>query len=100
MANYRHSRKGRQDRGTTMNTVFADRTARKGDRISGMTVTFTDGFTWAGEFSATYGDGKLTQFVAACDQDKIGAIFLQVTSDATPTTALTYAHKVYQDDRR
>lgn len=83
-----------------MNTIFADRTVRKGDKISGMVVTFTDGFTWAGEFSAVYGDGKLTEFVAACDQDKIGAIFLQVTSDPTPTTALTYAHKVYQDDRR
>lgn len=95
-----YANKGTHAKGNTMNTIFADRTVRKGDKISGMVVTFTDGFTWAGEFSAVYGDGKLTEFVAACDQDKIGAIFLQVTSDPTPTTALTYAHKVYQDDRR
>lgn len=81
-------------------TVVADRAPRKGDRISGMTVTFTDGFTWSGEFTATYGDGKVSAWLAQCDQLKVGAVYLNVTSDPTPTTALTFAHTAYQSDKR
>ena len=82
-----------------INTAYINRAVRKGDTISGMTVTFTDGFVWSGEFHATYGDGKVAAFLAQCDQDKVGMAVLNVTSDATPTTAYTYAHTAYQQDR-
>lgn len=83
-----------------ISTVIADRAPRKGDTISGMTVTFTDGFTWSGEFHATYGDGKVSAWLAQCDQSKVGAVYLNVTSDPTPTTALTFAHTAYLSDKR
>jgi hypothetical protein len=83
-----------------MNTVLADRKALLGDRISGVVITFTDGFTWSGEFNATYGDRKLTALLATCDQAKVGAVYLQVTSDPTPTTALTYPHITFLDEGR
>lgn len=65
-----------------------------------MRVTFTGGFEWAGEFHATYGDGKVAAFLAQCDQDKVGAVYLSVTSDPTPTIAMTFAHNVYREDCR
>jgi hypothetical protein len=82
-----------------INTAIANRAPIKGDRISGMTVTFTDGFVWSGEFNATYGDGKVAAWLAGCDQDKVGAVLLNVTSDPTPTIALTFAHTAYLRDR-
>lgn len=83
-----------------INTAVANRAPRKGDQITGMTVTFTDGFVWSGEFHATYGDGKVSSWLAQCDQAKVGAVLLNVVSDPTPTIALTFAHNAYLDDRR
>jgi len=82
-----------------INTIIADRAPRKGDHISGMTVIFVDNFTWSGEFSATWGDGKVSKWLASCDENKVAAVFLNVTSDPTPTTALTFAHKAHMYDR-
>jgi hypothetical protein len=70
--------------------MIAEREVRQGDRITGLVVEGRYGQTlWSGEFSATYGDGKLGHFVFGCDRSAISA-FYPVLDDGTVAMLMPY----------
>lgn len=84
-----------------MQTLNDVRNVTIGDQIRGIRVEFSDGLTWSGEFFATYGDRRLTNFLADCDQQKMGAVYLEIRNDdSAPFVAMTYASNVYANERR
>jgi hypothetical protein len=72
-------------------TLIADREIRQGDKITALVVESRIGSLqiWAGEFSATVGDGKLGAFAAGCDADAVYAIYAHL-SDGTVAMALPW----------
>jgi hypothetical protein len=62
-----------------MNAMVADRAVLKGDKITGMVVEGRyGGRVWAGEFSATYGDHRVSAFFGKSDLDKISFAYLRL----------------------
>lgn len=70
--------------------MIAQREVRQGDHITGLVVEGRYGQQlWAGEFTATYGDGKLGHFAFGCDRDAIFAFF-PVLEDGTITVLMPH----------
>lgn len=49
-----------------MYAPVATKAAEKGDQIQGMSVIFATGYRWDGEFTAVYGDRKVSDFLRQC----------------------------------
>jgi|AntAceMinimDraft_13_1070369.scaffolds.fasta_scaffold85877_2 hypothetical protein len=61
------------------NTLVADRSVIKGDKITGMVVVGRYGnHVWSGEFNATYGDHKLSGFFVKCNLNEITSAYLHL----------------------
>lgn len=77
------SQQGLDERGKIM--MGADRPARSGDSIRGMSVLFATGFRWDGEFHAVYGDRKVANFLSECSEPAT-EILLELDSGETVYT--------------
>jgi len=73
------SHKAWAEKRDNMNAMVADRMIAKGDRITGMIVEGRyGGQVWSGEFNATYGDYKVSNFFAESNLDKISFAYLRL----------------------
>ncbi len=74
----------------------AYRALATGDQITGYSIRTKDGTTFAGEFWATVGEGKLSRFMGGCDRSSFHYVELSVEGESM--TVLTTAGEIFERD--